>query len=458
MSRLVSFFVLIGIIAVIGVMFYRVMAGFFVPLFLAGILVVIFQPLHRWLLRRLRGRDTLAALTTTAAMMMAVLAPVTILFVMGLAEGAGVVSQLDVAGLEQKLGKLRNRLGLEMPFASELRKMESGLQQLQQPPQGASMDMAETLTAGLKNRAGWIKQHWKETDQPVVYIDSLGLTLENLETLAAERPRDEVQYDEALQKASKQLREMKEAIAGGPYQVWLKDAVNPSPQKLRETRAALFETGRRWLVSLGGATTALAIRLLFGMAIVVVAFYFFLLDGPKMVKALMRLSPLDDRYERELLLDFEQLSRAVVAATLLSAVAQGLLAGVGFWFAGLNAVIFLTMLTTVLAMVPFIGAGAVWIPAALWLYFYEDNLAAAIGLGIYGAAIISMADNIIKPMVLHGRARLHPLFAFLSVLGGVQALGPIGILVGPMVVALLQTLLNILQRELSNMEQFRATL
>jgi len=74
-------------------------------------------------------------------------------------------------------------------------------------------------------------------------------------------------------------------------------------------------------------------------------------------------------------------------------------------------------------------------------------------LAAYGAGIVSLADNVIKPMVLHGQSNLHPLLALLSVLGGVQALGPIGVLVGPMVVVFLQTLLNILQRELISIEQ-----
>ena len=64
-----------------------------------------------------------------------------------------------------------------------------------------------------------------------------------------------------------------------------------------------------------------------------------------------------------------------------------------------------------------------------------------------------MADNVIKPYVLHGQSNLHPLLALLSVLGGVATLGPIGILVGPMVVAFLQTLLKILQREMRDLDQ-----
>jgi hypothetical protein len=103
--------------------------------------------------------------------------------------------------------------------------------------------------------------------------------------------------------------------------------------------------------------------------------------------------------------------------------------------------------------VPFAGAVAVWVPVCLYLYFYQGHTVAAVGLALYGGIIVSQADNVIKPYVLHGQSNLHPLLALLSVLGGVQALGPIGILVGPMVVVFLQVLLRLVQREMSSIDK-----
>ncbi len=162
----------------------------------------------------------------------------------------------------------------------------------------------------------------------------------------------------------------------------------------------------------------------------------------------MRLSPLDDGYEQELLDKFGDISRAVVLATLLSAIVQGVLASVGYYFVGIDRIFFLTALTMFLAMVPFIGAAAVWMPVCAWVYFYQGRFMPAALLAIYCVVVVSMVDNVIKPMVLHGRSNLHPLLALLSVVGGAQALGPIGILVGPMLVSLLQALLVMLNKEL----------
>ena len=79
------------------------------------------------------------------------------------------------------------------------------------------------------------------------------------------------------------------------------------------------------------------------------------------------------------------------------------------------------------------------------------NWPVALGLAIYCAIFVSAIDNVIKPLVLHGQSNLHPLLALLSVIGGVQALGPIGILVGPMLVAFMQALLVMFNRELQLM-------
>jgi predicted PurR-regulated permease PerM len=95
-----------------------------------------------------------------------------------------------------------------------------------------------------------------------------------------------------------------------------------------------------------------------------------------------------------------------------------------------------------------VGAAIVWLPASLWLIFIDDRPTAGIVLMVYGASVISPIDNVIKPRVLHDRSAMHPLAALIGVLGGVQALGPLGVFVGPMIIAFLQTLLGLLHREI----------
>ena len=108
----------------------------------------------------------------------------------------------------------------------------------------------------------------------------------------------------------------------------------------------------------------------------ILSLYYFLADGPAMIRALMRLSPLDDKYEAQLIEQFGNVTRAVVLATFLSALAQGILAGIGFYFAGVGSVFLLTVLAMLFAIIPFIGSAGVWVPVCLWMYFVDERTVA----------------------------------------------------------------------------------
>ncbi len=121
----------------------------------------------------------------------------------------------------------------------------------------------------------------------------------------------------------------------------------------------------------------------------------------------------------------------MVLATILSAVVQGLIAGVGYYAVGMPSLILLILLTTVCALIPFVGPALVWGPVVIYLLVYREDTFGATGLFLWGTFVVGTSDNFVKMFVLHGQRQLHPLLALLSVLGGIQALGPIGILVGP---------------------------
>jgi predicted PurR-regulated permease PerM len=449
MSRIVSFLVLIAIILVIGFFFFRVMSPFLLPLFLAVLLVVIFHPLHLRVLQWCRGRNRLASATTTGLIILIVLLPLLSVIFMAAAEGSAMIARLNPSELRDKVGRARDQFSLlRMPHAEEIRHIESAIHTLvadSTEPQLKFGDPGDI--AGIVSDLERLRAEQKVTSPETgPKFDAVNESLVNAEEQAG-GDIPSTAYRDALRGAASQFHELKLELLGGEFRTWVKELANPTEEALQNNLHSFLAETKGWLFSIGGRTTALAGEFMIGLIITIVSVFFFFADGPKMVATIMRLSPLDDRYEHELLADFSNVSRAVVVATLLSALIQGLLGGVGYYLAGFQSVALMTMLTGLLAMIPFVGAAAVWAPAAVWMYFIEERSAAAIALAIYGFAIVSCIDNVIKPLVLHGRSRLHPLLALLSVLGGVNALGPIGILVGPMLVAFLQTLLNILHRE-----------
>lgn len=445
MTRMISFWVLVGVIAIVGFLTYRVMASFLVPVFLSVVLTIIFQPMHRWILVKCNDRKWLGALLATSAVVAAVLIPAGLVLTLAAAEAISMGSQFDIATLKDRLGSARRSLGLEMPHGDQTRRIELRLANLLTDTMDGIAKEEQNEAVG-QLRTG-IEQLQLDLKADKVDVD-LRPMYDALDEIDQSTP-GEISNDAAVQVAVQRFRNFTDELLGGSMRAGLARLANPTDAQLRGFNKETWGLAQNSVLSFTSATASRLGSIIIGLLIMVISLYFFFLDGPRMIRGMMRLSPLEDHYEQELLDEFVNVSRAVVIATLAAAIAQGLLAGIGFYVAGVNSVFLLMLLTTFLAMIPFVGATAVWLPVALWLGLYEQRYLAAILLFIYGATVVSTVDNFIKPYILHGRSKLHPLLALLSVLGGVQALGPIGILVGPMAVVFLQTLLNILHREIT---------
>lgn len=217
----------------------------------------------------------------------------------------------------------------------------------------------------------------------------------------------------------------------------------------------LVAQARDWLSPIALKTPGFIGGFLINAFVTVFALYYFLADGKDLVASTTELVPLDSKYQQQLVAQFVDMSRAVATATIVTAVAQGLLATAGYYFAGLEGIVLLLMATTFAAFVPIVGSSLVWVPCSLWLLIRGET-STGIALAIWCLAVALVIDNVVKPMILHGQANLHPLLALLSVLGGVAAMGPLGIFVGPMAVSFLQTGLRMLNLELDSLRKTQA--
>ncbi len=125
--------------------------------------------------------------------------------------------------------------------------------------------------------------------------------------------------------------------------------------------------------------------------------------------------------------------RAVVFGIVLTALAQGVLAGMGYWVAGIAAPALWGMMTALISLIPFVGP-VVWIGLSLGLLAHGETQA-ALGLFLWGALVVSWVDNLIRPLVISGPTRIPFLLVFLGVLGGINAFGLIGLFLGPVLLA-----------------------
>jgi predicted PurR-regulated permease PerM len=159
-----------------------------------------------------------------------------------------------------------------------------------------------------------------------------------------------------------------------------------------------------------------------------------------MVARVRLLIPLDEARKDRLFSRLSDVTRAIVYGTTLTALLQGLLLGIGFAIAGLPSPVVFGVLAALLSMLPVGGAAFVWVPAVGWL-FYDGRWGFAIFMIIWGLMLAGL-DNVLRPLLISGRARISALAVFVGVLGGIPAFGAIGIIAGPIVLSLVLALIE----------------
>ena len=447
MGKILSFATLVLVTGAFGVLFFEVTSTLLLPLFLAMVSVVMFRPFHTWSARLLRGRNRLAAVLSMTAVLLLVIAPSSLVLLLAGNEAAKLMRNLDDGEFQDKLQRARFSLGLDYPHVVEMRFAERSFERLLADAREGAV--ASGHPAALLHLYDELQRLHDTLSE---HRNSPGPTAAQFMLEALAIAREEIPgtlgYQQSMEMAARRFQEYRIEFLGGAARAVVRDIANPTPEEIRDWTSSFFAVTPGWISSYGGRAGIIAGRTVFGIMIFIVTMYFLFADGPRIAKQLMALSPLEERYVEKLLDEFSRVSRAVVSGSLAAAMVQGMLAGVGFRVAGLESVFLLTAVTALTAMIPFVGAAIVWLPASLWLIFIDDRPTAGIMLMVYGAGVISTIDNVIKPWVLHDRSSMHPLAALIGVLGGVQALGPLGVFVGPMVIAFLQTLLGLLHREL----------
>jgi predicted PurR-regulated permease PerM len=174
--------------------------------------------------------------------------------------------------------------------------------------------------------------------------------------------------------------------------------------------------------------------------------FFLLRDGPALMAIIRSSSPLPEAYELEIFKKFEDVSYATFYGSLLTAVAQGAAAFLLFLVLGLPAPLFWGAMISLVSLVPIVGAFLIWLPWASYLLLAGLTTRGIVLLAV-GGLVVSSIDNVLKPIIIKGRTDMHPLLVFLSVLGGLQVFGFLGVLLGPLLVALFVSFLNFYREE-----------
>lgn len=175
---------------------------------------------------------------------------------------------------------------------------------------------------------------------------------------------------------------------------------------------------------------------------VIITMYYLFRDGDKIVKALPEVLPFGTDQSEALLARINQVISASVYGVVTIAGLQGVLGGLAFWVLGIPSPILWAVVLAFVCMIPIAGSFMVWLPAAIYLML-TGHMTKGILLIVWGALVISSIDNLLRPKLIKNQTRLHELFIFFSVLGGMSVFGLLGVVLGPVVLAITFGLLDI---------------
>ncbi|MFB0508668.1 MAG: AI-2E family transporter [Thermodesulfobacteriota bacterium] len=182
--------------------------------------------------------------------------------------------------------------------------------------------------------------------------------------------------------------------------------------------------------------------IIINFCLVVISLYYLFKDGDQLLRKIRQAIPLPSQ-DRNLL--FERLGEMIYATLyggILVALLQGFLGGFAFWFLGLSAPIFWGTVMVFLSFLPIVGPVLVWGPVVVY-FFFQGSFLKGIILLIWGGAVVGLSDNFLRPMLISKRTKLHTILLFFGVLGGIKAFGLLGLMVGPLVVTICVTILDI---------------
>jgi len=208
------------------------------------------------------------------------------------------------------------------------------------------------------------------------------------------------------------------------------------------TIASVTESIARGVLGQISQIFSFAVRLTLGVLLLVFLLYYLLKDGERFVVWSKDVMPLPDDITDDLYTRLGKVTQSVVYGHLLVAVVQALLAGAGLAVAGVPNYLFWTLVMVFFGVLPIVGVFVIWGPAAVYLVA-TGSTTAGIALVVYGATVVSITDNYLRSILVDRDTGLNPGVVLVGVLGGIYAMGVIGLFVGPVIIGSLKATLNV---------------
>lgn len=216
-------------------------------------------------------------------------------------------------------------------------------------------------------------------------------------------------------------------------------------QPINQTILDLTSQVGKFLVGQGGGLIGNFSAFIGKFILMLFTFFFVIRDEEKIFQYLLHLIPLHSSHEERILAKIKAVSSSVLMGTFLTALAQGTVGGIAFWFTGLPALFWGSMMAFA-ALIPFVGTALIWLPAAAYLLLLGKWGAAAF-MAIWCMLVVGLLDNLLRPLFMKGSANMSTMLIFFAILGGLNTFGMIGLLYGPLLFGLAMVLLYIYEME-----------
>jgi predicted PurR-regulated permease PerM len=182
--------------------------------------------------------------------------------------------------------------------------------------------------------------------------------------------------------------------------------------------------------------------IIFKFFLMSVTLFFFFMDGEEVLTKIKALVPLTAKERDNILKKMVEMIHATIYGGIVVALVQGGMGTLGFVIVGLPAALFWGTVMALLSFMHIVGPFMVWVPATIFLIFQGAYIKAVI-LGIWGATLVSLSDNFLRPLIISGRTQIHPLLIFFSILGGLHVFGLVGFIAGPLVITICLAIIDI---------------
>lgn len=215
-----------------------------------------------------------------------------------------------------------------------------------------------------------------------------------------------------------------------------------------------------WVARNGATVVGSVAGVFVTFALVLLAAFFFYVEGDTIIAELKVLSPMPKKYDDEFATKFKDVIDATFRGQVVTSLAQGTVTWIGLWIAGVPGSLFWGAVTAVASLLPFVGAALIWVPAVGYL-LVEASMGhrgyfGAIFLTIWCLVVVSTIDNVVRPWVMKDKAQLPAIPLLFSVIGAMHAFGFVGLIIGPLVLSMLMTIVNIYKRSFPS-KSLRAT-